>query len=140
MEVTRSLRLDVRSPDQFSPFLSFGGWCGIVAPKNTPIRIIDMLNSEVNTALADPKFKARLADLGVNVFAGSPAEFSNHIAGLIAGQRVSYLRGVRAADRALRLPGLESVQNGQFPSVPKTEDRTLGACYSSQVPSHGRGR
>jgi tripartite-type tricarboxylate transporter receptor subunit TctC len=56
------------------------GWCGIVAPKDTPIGIIDKLNNDINAALADPKFKARPADLGVTAFASSPAEFKNHIA------------------------------------------------------------
>ena len=37
---------------------------GVGAPKNTPAEIIDRLNKEINAALADPKIKARLADLG----------------------------------------------------------------------------
>ena len=39
-------------------------WHGVGAPKNTPAEIIDKLNKEINAALADPKIKARLADLG----------------------------------------------------------------------------
>ena len=56
------------------------GWCGVVAPKNTPIAVIDKLNKEINAALADPKFKSRLDDLIAPVLAGSPAEFSKLIA------------------------------------------------------------
>jgi len=56
------------------------GWCGIAAPRNTPIGIIDKLNREINAGLADPKIKARLADVGVTALAGSPAEFEKMIA------------------------------------------------------------
>ena len=47
----------------------------MTAPKNTPCEIIDRRNKEVNAALADPKMKARLMDLGGTVLAGSPADF-----------------------------------------------------------------
>jgi tripartite-type tricarboxylate transporter receptor subunit TctC len=49
-------------------------------PKNTPPEIIDRLNKEINAALADPKFKARLADLDGTVLGGSPADFGKLIA------------------------------------------------------------
>src|SRR6266436_2660978 len=39
-------------------------WVGLCAPKNTPPEIIGKLNTEINTGLADPKLKIRLADLG----------------------------------------------------------------------------
>ena len=39
-----------------------------------------MINKEINAALADPKLKARLADLGATMLAGSPAEFGRLIA------------------------------------------------------------
>jgi tripartite-type tricarboxylate transporter receptor subunit TctC len=55
-------------------------WGGFCAPKNTPAQIVDKLNSEINAALADPKMKTRLADLGGTVLSGSPAEFGKHIA------------------------------------------------------------
>jgi tripartite-type tricarboxylate transporter receptor subunit TctC len=53
---------------------------GIGAPRNTPAEIVDKLNKEVNAALADPKMKARLADLGGVALPGSPAEFGKLIA------------------------------------------------------------
>jgi tripartite-type tricarboxylate transporter receptor subunit TctC len=53
---------------------------GIGAPKNTPAEIIDRLNKAINSALAESKTKARLADLGLTVLAGSPAEFAKLIA------------------------------------------------------------
>jgi tripartite-type tricarboxylate transporter receptor subunit TctC len=53
---------------------------GLGAPKNTPADIVEKLNKEINVALADPKMKARLADLGGTVLPGSPAEFGKLIA------------------------------------------------------------
>jgi tripartite-type tricarboxylate transporter receptor subunit TctC len=53
---------------------------GLGAPGNTPAEIIDTLNKEINAALADPNMKARLADLGGTVLAGSPADFGKLIA------------------------------------------------------------
>src|SRR5262249_27591247 len=55
-------------------------WTGVGAPKNTPAEIVAKLNTEVNAALADPKLKARLANLGANAFAGSPGDFGEFIA------------------------------------------------------------
>src|SRR5947207_16013865 len=51
------------------------GWYGLGAPKHTPVEIVDKLNAATNTALADPKFKARLADLGVEPMPMTPAKF-----------------------------------------------------------------
>src|SRR5262249_35471658 len=56
------------------------GWWGIGAPRNTPVEIIEKLNKEINAALADPKIKAQLADLGGTTLGGSPADFGNLIA------------------------------------------------------------
>ena len=55
-------------------------WYGVGAPRNTPSEIIAKLNIEINAALADPKMKARLADLGGMVLAGSAADFGKLIA------------------------------------------------------------
>jgi tripartite-type tricarboxylate transporter receptor subunit TctC len=53
---------------------------GIGAPKNTPSEVIDRLNKEINAGLADPKLKARLAELGGTVLPGSPSDFGKLIA------------------------------------------------------------
>src|SRR5262245_34241298 len=53
---------------------------GIGAPRNTPVEIVDKLNQAINAGLADPKIRARLADMGGAVLAGSPAEFSKLLA------------------------------------------------------------
>jgi tripartite-type tricarboxylate transporter receptor subunit TctC len=64
----------------FVPGYESSGWFGVGAPKNTPAEIIDRLNKEINAGLADPKIKARLADLGGTPFVGSPADFGKLIA------------------------------------------------------------
>jgi tripartite-type tricarboxylate transporter receptor subunit TctC len=71
---------DVPAIDEFLPSYEGVAWTGIGAPTNTPREIIVILNKEVNAALADPKFKANLAEFGAEPFAGSPAEFGNFIA------------------------------------------------------------
>ena len=53
---------------------------GLAAPRNTPVEIIDRLDSEINAALVDPRMKAQIADTGGSVLAGSPAEFRRLIA------------------------------------------------------------
>jgi tripartite-type tricarboxylate transporter receptor subunit TctC len=64
----------------FLPGYEASTWSGIGAPKGTPIEIVDKLNNEINAALANPKFKARLADLGVTTLALTPADFGKLIA------------------------------------------------------------
>jgi tripartite-type tricarboxylate transporter receptor subunit TctC len=53
---------------------------GIAAPKDTPIEIVDKLNKAINAGFSDPKFKARLADLGGDGMPGTPADFTKVIA------------------------------------------------------------
>jgi tripartite-type tricarboxylate transporter receptor subunit TctC len=71
---------DIPTVDDFLPGYEATVWFGVGAPKNTPAAIIDKLNKEINAALADPKTKARLADLGGTVMVGSPADFGKFIA------------------------------------------------------------
>ena len=56
------------------------GWTGICAPAHTPPDIVTMINQHVNAALADSVFKAKLAELGLQPFASTPAEFAKFIA------------------------------------------------------------
>jgi tripartite-type tricarboxylate transporter receptor subunit TctC len=55
-------------------------WYGVGAPKNTPAEIVEKLNKEINAGVADPKLKARFADLGGVSMATTPAEFGKFIA------------------------------------------------------------
>ena len=55
-------------------------WFGIGMPKGTPREIIEKVNAEVNRALADPKMRERLAELGGKPIAGTPEDFGKVIA------------------------------------------------------------
>ena len=84
LAVTPVTRLDVM-PDvptvaEFVPGYEATQWYGVGAPRNTPAEIVETLNREINVGLADPKMKARLADLGGTVLAGSPADFGRLVA------------------------------------------------------------
>ena len=65
---------------EFVPGYEASQWYGVGVPKDTPAPIVDKLNKEINAALADPKMKARLADLGGTPFQSSPADFGKFIA------------------------------------------------------------
>ena len=84
LAVTTAMRAEVL-PDtplmsDFLPGFEASTFNGIGAPRNTPIEIIQRLNDEINAALADPKMKARFADLGSSALPGSPADFGKLIA------------------------------------------------------------
>ena len=83
LAVTTTTRSDVL-PDvpvlsDTLPDYEASAWFGIGAPKSTPAELIERLNKEVNISIADPKLKARLANLGGTVLAGSPADFGKLI-------------------------------------------------------------
>jgi tripartite-type tricarboxylate transporter receptor subunit TctC len=71
---------DIPTVGESVPGYEASGWNGLGAPKGTPAEILDMVNREINTALADPKMKSRLSDLGGTVLPGSPADFGKLIA------------------------------------------------------------
>jgi tripartite-type tricarboxylate transporter receptor subunit TctC len=77
----------------FLPGYEASDWYGICAPRGTAPEIIGKLNIEINAGLADPKLKARLADLGGIPLPGSPAEFGK----LIADETEKWGKVVRAA-------------------------------------------
>ena len=78
---TRSNALpDIPAMAEFVPGYEASSWYGLGAPKATPAEIIGKLNKEINAALADPKNKMRLANLGGDALALSPADFSKLIA------------------------------------------------------------
>ncbi len=78
---TRSEALpDIPTVAEFVQGYEAIGWYGIGAPKSTAAEIIDKLNKETNATLADPKFRARLADLGAVPMSMAPAEFEKFIA------------------------------------------------------------
>ena len=71
---------EVPSVSEFLPGYEASSWYCVSAPKGTPADIVDKLNREVNAALADPKMKARFAELGGMLLPGSPSDFGKFIA------------------------------------------------------------
>ena len=71
---------DLPTVADFVPGYEASAWYGLGVPKGTPEAIIDRLNTETNAILADPQAKARFAELGASLIAGSPAEFGQLIA------------------------------------------------------------
>jgi tripartite-type tricarboxylate transporter receptor subunit TctC len=65
---------------EFVPGYEASVWQGIGAPRNTPIEIIDRLNTEINAGLADPRMKGQLSDLGGTVMSGSATDFGKFVA------------------------------------------------------------
>jgi len=61
------------------PGFEASSWFGVAAPKGTPNEIVDKLNREINAAIADPKIKARIEDLGGILFPGSAADFGKFV-------------------------------------------------------------
>jgi tripartite-type tricarboxylate transporter receptor subunit TctC len=84
LAVTAAMRwdglADIPTVGEFLPGYEATVWFGVGTPKSTPAAIIDTLNKEINAALADPKIRARLADLGGAVMVGSPFDFGKFIA------------------------------------------------------------
>jgi tripartite-type tricarboxylate transporter receptor subunit TctC len=68
---------DLPTVGDFLPGFEAGASSGIAAPKNTPDEVIDRLNREINATLADPRMKARIAELGGETLTGSPTQFAN---------------------------------------------------------------
>jgi tripartite-type tricarboxylate transporter receptor subunit TctC len=97
LAVTTAMRVpalpDVPTVGEFLPGYEASDWYGICAPRATPAEIITRLNSEINAGLADPRMKARLADLGAIMLSGTPAEFGR----LIADETDKWGKVVRAA-------------------------------------------
>ena len=65
---------------EFLPGFEAIQWYAIGAPRNTAADIIATLNREILAGLADPKMKARIADLGGEAMPLSPAQFGKFIA------------------------------------------------------------
>ena len=92
---TRSEALpNIPTMGEFLPRYDAVGWHGVGVPRHTPTEIIYKLNKEINAGLADPKLKARFADLGAAVFPGSPAEYGE----FIAEQTEKWAQVIRAAN------------------------------------------
>jgi len=92
---TRSDALpDIPTVGEFLPGYEVSNWYGLGVPRATPAEVVEKLNKEINTGLANPKIKTRLADLGGTVLAGSPADFGK----LIAEETEKWGKVIRAAN------------------------------------------
>jgi tripartite-type tricarboxylate transporter receptor subunit TctC len=79
---------------EFLPGYEASAWYGIGVPRGTPTEIVDRLNAEINAGLADPKFKARLAEFGATDLAGSSADLGK----LIAEETEKWAKVIRFAN------------------------------------------
>jgi tripartite-type tricarboxylate transporter receptor subunit TctC len=70
---------DIPTLGEFLPGYEASAWHGVGAPKNTPTELVELLNKQINTGLADSKMKTRIAHLGYQAYATSPAEFAKFI-------------------------------------------------------------
>ena len=78
---TKSAALpDVPTVAETVPGYEVTAWFGVGVPKGTPAAIVERLNREINAALADPKIKARFAELGAVPFVATPAQMVAHVA------------------------------------------------------------
>jgi tripartite-type tricarboxylate transporter receptor subunit TctC len=85
---------DIPAIGEFVPGYQASSVFGVGAPRNTPTEIIDTLNKEINAALADADFQARLAHLDGTALGGSPADFGK----LIADETEKWAKVIRLAN------------------------------------------
>jgi tripartite-type tricarboxylate transporter receptor subunit TctC len=97
LAVTTATRADalpgIPTVGEFVPGFEGSAWYGVGTPRNTPVEIVDKLNMEINAALANPKIKVRLGDLGGAVLPGPPAAFGK----LVAAEIEKWGKVIRAA-------------------------------------------
>jgi tripartite-type tricarboxylate transporter receptor subunit TctC len=89
---------DVPAVGEFVPGFEASTWQGIGAPKNTPAEIVGKLNREINAALADPKIKARFANLGSAPAPMSPADFEK----IMVAETAKWAKVIHEADIKLQ--------------------------------------
>ena len=78
---TRSAAMaDLPSLGEFVPGYEISTWYGVGAPRGTPAEVTDKLSRDIDAVLADPKLKARFADLGDFPMPMTPAAFGKFIA------------------------------------------------------------
>jgi tripartite-type tricarboxylate transporter receptor subunit TctC len=87
-------QLNLPAIGQFVPSYEASSWYGVIAPRATPTQVIEKLNQEINSGLADPKLQARLAQFGGAPFFGSAAEFEK----FIGAETEKWSKVIRAAN------------------------------------------
>jgi tripartite-type tricarboxylate transporter receptor subunit TctC len=92
---TRSQTLpELPTVGEFVPGYEASAWNGLFAPKNTPIQIIEKLNTAINAGLADPVLRAKLIELGGMILGGSSADLGK----LVADEIEKWGKVIRAAN------------------------------------------
>ena len=92
---TRATALpDVPTMSEFLPGYEASDVLGVGAPRDTPAEIVDKLNREINSALADPEIRVRFADLGGTPLALTPAEYGK----LLADETEKWGKVIRSAN------------------------------------------
>ena len=79
--------------NDFLPGYEASTWYGVGVPVKTPPAIVETLSKEINAGLADPKLKAKLADLGGTVLPGTPADFKK----LVSDETEKWGKVIRSA-------------------------------------------
>jgi tripartite-type tricarboxylate transporter receptor subunit TctC len=93
----RSVALpDVPSASDLVAGYQAGSWFGLVAPRHTPIVLIEKLNLTVNAAFADPGFK--LTELGASSLPGAPTQFH----AFIQSETAKYAEVIRSAQISIK--------------------------------------
>jgi len=85
---------NIPSASEHVPGYVASNWYGFAAPKNTPSEIVGKLSIEINAALADPKIRARLTELGGTPIASSPVDFAK----FVADDAAKWAKVIRAAN------------------------------------------
>jgi tripartite-type tricarboxylate transporter receptor subunit TctC len=97
LAVTSLTRMDVLpsipTVSDFVPGFEASSAYGLGAPRNTPADVIEILNAATNAMLAETQMRARLADMGGTVLAGSPADFAK----ILADETVKWGKVVKAS-------------------------------------------
>jgi tripartite-type tricarboxylate transporter receptor subunit TctC len=65
--------------EQGLPTFETDSWYGIIAPASTPQIAIEKMNASFNKSLQDPTVKRNLAERGIEIIGGTPAEFGKHL-------------------------------------------------------------
>jgi len=61
------------------PGYEFTTWHGVLAPRGTPREVVVLLNEKLRAVLRSPELSARFGQMGLDVIASSPEEFSAHL-------------------------------------------------------------
>jgi len=85
---------DIPTVGDFVPGYEASAFYGVGAPRNTPADIVERLNTEINAGLADPKMRARLADLGSSALVTSPSGLGK----FIGDESKKWAKVIRAAN------------------------------------------